>query len=517
MASRDQRRKNQKIKSENVEAAEKRKSNNPFMWGASVVILVIAIIAFVAMPLGVNSGSRGNMVFGSYDGEDIVYTDSSFFADQVNSIAGEYQGQINDQNQQFIQYQVWRQAFDNTVFRTAVIKELQNSGLHISSGEVDKAIVTYGPYMENGEFSENLYAQSSNIEKKSTRTKFTNELYYNQYIQDINSYSVNKNEEKFFQDLAVNEKKFSYAVFPFSDFPSDSIASYGSNNADLFRKIVISKITVNTDRKDAEQILAKLEEAPGMFTELAKTQSSDPYAEKGGEMGSRYYYELKSFINNDEALDEIFALSTAEISGIVEDDGSWVIYRCDKTPEYSDMSVESDLLVVKDYMEKFEKGLIEDYLVAEASNFAEFAGTEGFSSAALNSDIAVYETGFFPVVYGNPSVYYYGQSIPIYTQITSADEAQSLSGANNNEFFLKSINSLQLNQVSQPIILNDNVIVMQLVETSEKNIEELGSTASLVSYASQSWQGNQLKEFIFQSDKFEDNFGETFSRVFISN
>ncbi|MBI9106934.1 MAG: SurA N-terminal domain-containing protein [Spirochaetales bacterium] len=517
MASRDQRRKNQKVKIENVEAAEKRKSNRPVMWTVSLIILVVIVVTFVGAPVAGKIGSTGNTAFGSYDGEEIVYTEGSFFSDQVNAIAEDYRDSITDQNAQFIQYQVWRTAFDNTVFRTAVIKELRNSGVHIPGTAVDKAIVTYGPYMENGEFSENLYSQSSNIEKKSTRKKFEEELYYNQFLIDSNSYKINKNEEKFFQNLASTEKKFRYAVFPFSDFPSDNIASFGSHNADLFRKIIISKITVKSDKKDAEQILSKLEQDPAVFTEMAKTQSSDPYADKGGEMGSRYYYELKNFINNGTALDEIFALDTGEISSIIEDDGTWVIYRCDKKAEYSDMSIDADIQVVKEYMERFEKGVIEDYLVKQAGNFAEFAKTEGFLSASADSDVSIHDTISFPIVYGNPSVNYYGQSISVYTQVSSADEDTSLSGVNTNEFFLKSINALAENEVSEPIIINDNVVVIQLIETTEKNTEELSSVAPLISYASQNWQGNQLKEFIFQSDKFNDNFGAAFARIFISN
>jgi len=517
MASRDQRRKNQKVKSDNVEAAEKRKSNRPVMWTVSLIILVVIVVTFVGAPVAGKVGSKGNLVFGSYDGEDIVYLEGSFFSDQVNAIADDYRDSINDQNAQFIQYQVWRTAFDNTVFRTAVIKELKNSGVHISGNAVDKAIVTYGPYMENGEFSENLYAQSSNIEKKNTRAKFKNELFYNQFLQDINSYPISKNEEVFFNDIASSEKKIRYTVFPFSDFPSDNIASFGSNNADLFRKIIISKITINTDIKDAQQIQTKIQETPAMFTELARTQSSDPYADKGGEMGSRYYHELKSFVNNDEALNQIFALGTGEISDIIEDDGTWVIYRCDRAAEYSDMSVDADLLTVKTYMERFEKGIIEDYLTVQAANFAEFARSEGFSSAADSSNINTHESVSFPVIYGSPSANYYGQNIPVYTQIASTDDDTALSGANSNEFFLKTVNSLSIDEVSEPIILNENVLVMQLIDESEKSSDEMSSVAPILSYASQNWQGSQLKEFIYQSDKFNDNFGEVFARVFISN
>ncbi|HAK46651.1 MAG TPA: hypothetical protein DCO79_12140 [Spirochaeta sp.] len=516
MASRNQRRNHQKHANENTEILQKKRKSNPVMWVISIVILVVIVVTFIGAPLASKNRASGNMVFGSYDGEEIAYYDGSYFSDQVNSIADNYRDQMNDSNAYFIQFQVWRSAFDNAVYRTAAIKELKNSGLIVSSSSVDESIVLHGPYMENGQFSENLYSQSSNTEKKYIRSRFEDDLYFSRFANDINSNPVNENEEKFFQDIASAEKTFRYATFPFSSFPADKIAEYGSDNADLFRSIVISKITVKSSEKDAEQIYSKLEETPGMFAELAKTQSSDPYADKGGEMGSRYYYELKNIINDDEALDEVFALKAEEISGIIEDDGSWVIYRCDKTPEYADMSREADTDVVKDYMELYAKGVIEDYLVSEADNFADFARLEGFEKAAADSALAIHKTNAFPIIYGNPSVNYYNQNIPVYTQPTVEDD-DSLNGVSSNEYFLKTIDNLSDEEVSKALILNDNIIVMQLIDEAVKDSEELQSVSSLVSYASQNWLGSQFEEFIYQSDKFEDNFAEVFTQIFSSN
>ena len=455
-------------------------------------------------------------MFGSYDGEDITYYEGSYFADQVYSIAENYRDQMNDTNAYFIQYQVWRSAFENAAYRIAAIKELKNSGVIVSSGAVDEAIVLYGPYMENGEFSENLYAQSSNTEKKFVRNRFREDLYYSKFATDLNSNPINHNEEEFFKSLASTQKKFRYAAFPFSSFPIEKVAEYGSDNAELFRTIVVSKITINSSARDAEQIYTRLQEAPGMFTELAKTQSSDPYADKGGEMGSRYYYELKNIINNEEALDELFSLQTGGISNVIEDDGSWVIYRCDRTPEYADMSLDSDLEVVKDYMELYAKGVIEDYLLEEANNFAEFAGNNGFIQAAADSALQVHETNYFPIIYGTPSVYYYNQNIPIYTQ-PEVEGDSSLSGISNNEYFLKTINNLDSDGISEALILNDNIIVMQFIDELEVDGEELQSIPSLVGYAAQNWIGTQFQQIVFESEKFEDNFAQVFSRIFAAN
>ena len=516
MASRNQRRRNSKIANENIESFEKRKKSNPVMWIVSIVILVVIVVTFIGAPVAGKIGSTSNMSFGSYDGEEIKYYEGSYFSDQVNTIADNYRDSITDQNAQFIQYQVWRSAFDNTVYRTAAIKELKNSGVIVSSNAVDEAIVLYGPYMENGEFSENLYAQSSNTEKKYIRNRFEEDLYFSKFATDINSNAINENEAVFLKNAASTEKQFRYTAFPYSSFPEDKVAEYGSSNADLFRSIVISKITINSGEKDAEQIYQKLQDSPDMFAELAKTQSTDPYADKGGEMGSRYYYELKSILNNDDALNSIFSLSAGGMTDIIEDDSRWVIYRCDKPAEYADMSVESDVQIVKDYMERYAKGEIEDYLVEKANDFADFAASEGFMKAGSDYDLSVYETNSFPIVYGNPSVYYYNQNISIYTQ-PSAEGDDSLSGATSNEYFLKTINKLGMEEISEALILNDKVIVMQLIDETEKDLDELNSIPSLIGYASQNWLGNQFEEFVFQSDKFEDNFTQVFTNIFASN
>lgn len=516
MASRNQRRNNIKLANENVESIVKKRSNNPVMWVVSIIILVVIIVTFIGAPLAGKASSSNNLVFGSYDGEEIIYNEGSYFSDQVNSIAENYRDSMTDDNAIFIQYQVWRSAFDNTLFRIAAIKECKNSGVIVSDSAVDEAIVLYGPYMENGEFSDNLYAQSSNTEKKFIRDRFEEDLYYSKFLTDINGNSINLNEAKFLKDIATIEKRFRYSVFPFTAFPDDNVAEYGSDNADLFRSIVISKITISSGKKDAEQIYSKLEEAPGMFTELAKTQSNDPYADKGGEMGSKYYYELKNLINDGTALDEVFALGAGEISSIVESDESWVIYRCDSPAAYLNMTIESDLLTVKNYMETYAKGVIEDYLIEKAENFADFARSEGFTEAAAATSLSIFETNAFPVIYGNPSISYYGQTISVYTQPESTEDS-SLSGVTSNEYFLKTINKLGIDQISEALILNDNVIVLQLLENTEKDIEELSSVDSIVNYAAQNWQGQQYEEFVSQSDKVVDNFGKVFSRVFASN
>ncbi|MDC7125164.1 MAG: SurA N-terminal domain-containing protein, partial [Spirochaetales bacterium] len=206
MASREQRRNNRKLSQEKIDLAEKRRSTNKGMWIITVIILVVIVVTFVGAPVLSKASSNNTRVFGSYDGEEIIYNDGSFFYDQVNTIADNYRDSINDQNAFFIQYQVWRTAFNNTLVRTAAISKCKKSGYLVSDSAIDNEVVLHGPYMENGEFSENIYKQSSDTEKNNVRSRLENNLYYTRFITDLNAVNFNNNEEKFFTDIAKTEK-----------------------------------------------------------------------------------------------------------------------------------------------------------------------------------------------------------------------------------------------------------------------------------------------------------------------
>ncbi len=100
MSSRELRRASQK-KGENVsETMEKRRESHPFLYGFSVVVLVVVVVTFVlAGPGGPLSrggaGSNGSIVFGSYNGHEISYYPGSYFAQQRDAIANQIKGSSN--------------------------------------------------------------------------------------------------------------------------------------------------------------------------------------------------------------------------------------------------------------------------------------------------------------------------------------------------------------------------------------------------------------------------------------
>ena len=66
----------------------KRGIKNPFVYGGTIVILIITIVAFVFIPSfgGSLTGGSNAPTFGSWDGKSITYTPSSYFASQIQQI-----------------------------------------------------------------------------------------------------------------------------------------------------------------------------------------------------------------------------------------------------------------------------------------------------------------------------------------------------------------------------------------------------------------------------------------------
>ena len=514
MASREQRRRSKNFSAEKVRLTEKKKSTNPAMWVISVLILVVIVVTFIGAPL-MGGGSSGNsLIFGSYDGDKITYYQGSYFYDQVISIADEYSDSMTEDNAFFIQYQVWHSAFEKALVRKAAISICKKDGFLFSENAVDEVIVLYGPYMENGEFSDNLYSQATNTEKANVRKRFKEDLYYSRFLSDLRLNRLNDREVEFVEGLGKTEKKFNYVLFPFSDFPDDRLIEYATENSRLFESIKLSSITIDTDKGDAEIILSKLSESPDLFSELAKTQSSDPYAEKGGEIGERSYYDMKNLITDEDFLDGLFGLQAGEISGILDNEDSWVIYKCNVASKKLDLAESASLNVVRDYMMSYARGTIEDYFTKQADVFTEQVEKTGFSEAALDNGHKVYETNYFPIVYGNMSFNYYDQSFPIYTRLSPSDPDKSLSSIVSNEYALKQLAKLEMGDVSEAIVLSDSIAVLQLDDETDKDDEDLEIIGNYISYTVPEWTNAQFESIVLESDKVEDNFSNAFSKIF---
>lgn len=508
MASRELRRARQK-KGETVsDTIEKRHESHPFLYGFSVVVLVVIIVTFVLagpggpMSRGMSGGS--NIVFGSYMGKDITYYPGGFFAQERDRIANQYRNSAN-QNPVALAQAVWYQAFINTAEHIAILTQAEQGGIQISEDAVDKALLNYPAYLDdNGKFSESRYAATSASDKADTRRLMREGLETNIFATDIQTgVKTGSKEAEFIRGMAKPERSFAFVSWSFTGFPAEEVRKYGEANKSRFVKIKVSRILVKSGESQANEIHKKILEKTSTFEELAKTYSKDEYADKGGDMGWRYAYDVQADFEAKDTAQKVFALKAGELSDVLKGTFGWIIYRCDSEALEADFTNSTVLDDVKNYITKYEKGKIEDYFNERAGQLSRRASEIGFDRAARDMRLKIIPTEFFPVNLSNVFSFAPVKADP--------DSDTPASAAYSEDFFVRAF-SLGKDQASPPVLLDNQVLVLKLAAERQLPDTTVNLLDSWISYvAAQSIQ-TDLSQVLMTPDKLTDNFSETFDR-----
>ena len=149
---------------------------------------------------------------------------------------------------------------------------------------------------------------------------------------------------------------------------------------------------------------------------------------------------------------------------------------------------------------------MEDYFFEEAELFATRArGGIGFSEASGDGVARVQETNFFPLNFG---------SLPFLPQLELVG-GESLPGAMFDEDFLRTAFSLGQNEVSDPILLNDDLVVLRFLEERERESVDLEEIQEFMPFFFQQLQAGEFERILLDPSRIEDNFNQTFQRLFI--
>ena len=448
---------------------EKRMQKRPVLYAFSVIIFTIIVIAFIGSGLlGSNNFSGANrMTFGTYNGESIYYDANNYFASQYQNIAkNTTQSDANSIRQ------IWQQAFEATVRHKAILLRAEQSGYYVTDKAIDKALLHYPAYVDNnGRFDEKLYQSKSRRFRDTTRTLIHEVLLEEAYKNDVlYGHYYSSKETAFFREMVTPERAFKFIDFTYSEYPDEKVIAYGRENLDDFRQILLSRIIMsNANLADANQILDKYHSEQSTFEDLAKLYSSGAYAEQGGDMGVQYFYQIRNFFEDLDdptaQANEIFNLPLNETSAPIQVGDNWVIFRVNSEAEYTDLNSPDTIEAIRNYILTQKKGEVEDYVADIAADFKTLAAEVGFDAAAAEMGKApVSETELFPINYRS---YYFGKIIQV-----KGDDAGSLSAAADNEDFFKTAFALEMEEVSDPIKLDDKIIVLQLVE--EERLDDDG-------------------------------------------
>jgi hypothetical protein len=490
--------------------------NNRFLKYGGIFVLVIVVIAFIFVPMGGGSAASvsGNgqvLNFGSYAGKPITYSQGSYMALQVRDLNDRMRQQgLTEDNYQLFAYQVYRGAFERTVLRVAAIDAVQKAGGSVTDDWLDKQVAENAAFQEDGKFSAEKYHAATLSEKLTVRNQVRDDYLYRAYFSDLLGIGPSSKETAFVKDMAKSTRTVEYAAFPLSKYPDAEVAAWGKAHADLFRSLMLSRVTITTSEDDAKKLLKNIQDKKTTFEAVAKASSKDAYSPKGGSEGSKYFNELSSELATKADADKLAALKVGELSPVIKTvAGTWVFFRCDAAPTQADFTQGILLASVRNYLTTRERGVIEDWAIAQAKSLSSSGGD--FAKAAKKAGVTVKTEGPFPINYGNVAISLYGQTAPLFKGLPSDGE---LSGAASSEKFFQTVFSLAPGAVSEPFVLGDNVIVAKLKEAGTAKDEETNAIQSYYPYFFQSGASTEVRDLVMKSPQLKDGFSKVFFKYF---
>jgi hypothetical protein len=487
----------------------RRFKTHPGLFIGTVVVLVLVIVSFVLVPAIVpeyGGGQGPDLTFGSYDKIPITYVPGNYLARYYAMVVQYRQGTL-DPNNQYANYQMWREAFEAAVIHTAVLQEMKKSGYAVPAEIVDREVAQLPQFQENGRFSSALYGRLSRNEQLTLWRQVQEDLATERYNSDVTGLLKPSAEGDFIGKMSASQRSFAMVSFSVDSYPDSELASYGAEHSELFKTTHLSKITVNSSEREARQILDSIKNGTTTFEDAARTHSQDGYAEKGGDMGSKMAHELSQEAPDEADREKIIALDRGVYSEIIKLDSGWAFFRAEEAAQNTDLSDPAALQKIRSYVIGFERGRMEDWAVAQARDFIALANQAGFESALAERGLEKRSFGPLPVNYGN---------IDLFTSLSSF-QITELSNASSDENFWKTAFSTPLNVFSEPLVQGANVLVLLPVEESAADASSIEAVTSTYSGYWLSYMSAQsMGTYFLNSEKMDDQFLSAYFRNFLS-
>ena len=486
----------------------KKFKQSPGLYIGSVVILVLVVVTFIGGDLlsGGGFGSGGDLTFGYYDKAPISWVPGNVFSQYVDRLLQYYRSQGMDND-----FQVWHQAYEAAVTHTAILQIMKKSNYLVPQNTVDRNVAQLPHFKDDrGVFSQALFRQMSESSRSSLWRQTRDDLVKNMFYNDLFGTVISSSEADFIAGMSANTRSFDMVAFKVSDYPADEYFSFANENAELFNSIHLSRISINSER-EAKRIHDSINNGTLLFEDAARSQSQDSYADRGGDMGIRYFYELDQEIPGVQDRQTIFALEKGALSGIINNNSEWSFYRIEE--ELTEANFEDDVVMetVRSYVSSYRRGLMEDWALAQAESFIEDAEGLGFDTAVRRYSLEKQSFGPLPINFGGLDIFTSLESFTV-----EGLSAQDLGNIARNDNFWKTAFSAELNTPTEPIVQGNNVLVFLPIEQSEANEESISNISSMFSsYWMNSITEQSLQLYFMKSAKMVDNFWDVYFRVFM--
>jgi parvulin-like peptidyl-prolyl isomerase len=467
-------------------------------------------VAFVLVPAIVPEyGRRGNaaLTFGYYDKVPIVYVPGHYFAQYYETVA-RYRQNMNSDNYNYMDYQIWREAYEGAVIHTAILNEMKKAGYVPPVKKVDRDVAALPQFQENGRFSSALYNRMDNNARLSLWRQVQEDISDKNFRSDINGLLRPAAEAEFIGKMEAPQRSFRITVFDVDAYPQEEYESYAREHSDLFRNVRLSMVTVSSSEREARQVLDSIKNGETTFEDAARAHSKDPYADRGGDMGMKMFHELSVDIPEENARDIAISLAKGDYSDVIKTAAGWLFFRCDEEIQDADLTDPAVMEKVRSYLRNYERGRMEDWAIEKANGFIALVKENGFDEALSIQGLQSSDFGPVPVNYGNVELFttLQTQSIPV------------LAGSADNENFWKIVFSTPVGEPSQWIVQGSNVLVLFPVEEIEAETSRQETVASnYSSYWLDYITGQTTQQYFLNNPKLEDKFMDVYRRYFIGS
>lgn len=492
--------------SNEVKTVSHKKKKVSVGWIFGMVILLLIAISFVAAPAieAIVGGSNSNeIVFGSYDGEDISYSQDSYLYDQYQYYGKQYKGDANTDSNMAL-YQIWSQAFNSTVVYTAITEMAKSVGIKSTDETINEAIINSGYYNKDGLFNVETYNSTSADQKASIRKEVVRAIPYQTVLNDVQSVLTSKNEAKYVAAMADNTRSFKYVAFDYTTYPKELTAQYALANPQLFNTIDLSIMSFSSE-EDANNALTAVNGGTS-FEDEATSASTDNYAENGGAIGSIPYYAIKSnFKNVDESM-KILEASEGSVIGPFETENGWALYKVNSQAVAPDYTSDDTLNMVRTYIANYDTETMDKYLSEKAEEFVATIGDD-FDAAATDADLTVNEVSSTSENIG---------ASQYMSTFSSSDTNGLLANAANDADTMKLLFNQEVATATEPIKSGNSYLVAYVA--SEDSESGMGSyIENVYSYYAGTHNQQDLQSSIMSSDKLENNFLSVFIDKIMNN
>ena len=392
--------------------------------------------------------------------------------------------------------QLLRRALDAAIQRTLILQYAKKEGLRVAKETVLARIIEKGYYATpEKDFDEERFANTPEADRKQIYKAEKEQLIIELFMDEhFNIVSTSEIETKSFYQLVDYGKKIEYIYLKYDDIPEEKLKKFYNENPRLFEQAHVAHILIKKDREKAEKILQELRKNPDKFEEIAKKESEDTTAEKGGDLGWFYRNDMVP-----EFSEAAFKLKKGEISEIVETPfGFHIIKALDnvKIKPYEEALPRVKREYVNTYREEVEKNVAE-----KSKNILEAVSRapEKFEEIAEVYKLKPIRTDFITLS---------GQ------YILNEEQNAPLFELMGNQNLVELIFSTKINHIGGPVKVTNGEIIFKVIEEKKFDPEQYEKAKDYVTRIYTNLKQNNLFNDWYvhtrNNSKIVDNFNKFF-------